>query len=83
MSDKSESKPRIAHVHSNVFYLPEWQTVDKDGYYDLVHVIEYSAYESLQSTLRCMQQIIKANGNMTYEQFLTNLEACGLSEEDL
>lgn len=48
-----------------------------------VRVIEKSAAEERDRALRCMQQILKANGSMTYQQFLKNLEGCGMTEDQL
>lgn len=49
----------------------------------IIPVIEKSAATDRDRTLRCMQQILKANGSMTYKEFLTNLEGCGMTEDQL
>lgn len=42
-------EPRIAYVPTNVFPFKEQQTADKNGYFELVLVIEMSAYDALKA----------------------------------
>jgi hypothetical protein len=39
--------------------------------------------DSAMTALRCCQQIVNANGEINYDDFMTNLESCGLSKDDL
>jgi uncharacterized small protein (DUF1192 family) len=49
MPEAVEYKPRIAWIPSNLFSEKEWQTVNSEGFYELVNVIEYSAYAALKA----------------------------------
>lgn len=49
--------PRIAWVYTDIFYKPEWRTVDKDGKFDFIMVIEHSAFEELQRKLGDIQDV--------------------------
>lgn len=48
---KDPQEHRVCHISSHQFFKKEWQTVDENGFYELVYVIDYSAYQALQSKL--------------------------------
>lgn len=56
---QEKKKPRVSHIPSNHFYLQEWQTLDKEGFYELVCVIEYSAYEQLKAKLEKAKEALE------------------------
>lgn len=56
MSD--EMKPRVAWIPSNEFCYEEWRTLDVGGYYELVNVIEKSAFDELARKLEIAKRAL-------------------------
>lgn len=84
ISESHELPPPVPKVDKDVDDLIcDYKPSDDSLRKNWVHVIEKSAAEDRDRTLRCMQQIIKANGSMTYQEFLTNLEGCGMTEDQI
>lgn len=79
-SGSNESKVR--YVHRRYIKTAD-EALSNTGNIEDYAVVSKEKAENIDTALRCMQQIIKANGSMTYKEFLTNLEGCGMKEEDI